>query len=128
MQVAKLGLFSLFICASCLSKNLLDKSSIGGNYKIEKHKLKDNRSIIAGQFFHLESESKSFFAYMNVNGIIHYTDSGRFSFMVLPGSYKIQGSYVGKKWVVTKRINLERGDSIFLKLYLIDDDRPLYEK
>jgi hypothetical protein len=127
MQVVR-TLITVLLCTACASKGLLDKSSIGGNYILETQKLKDNKTIVAGQFFHLESKSEFVPAFMNINGVIHQTDSGRFNFKVLPGSYKIQGGYIGKKWVVTKEIKLERGDSVFLKLYLIDDNRPLYEK
>jgi len=128
MQVVKNTLITLLLCTACASKGLLDKSSIGGSYILEMHKSKDNKTIVAGQFFHLESKFEYIPAFMNINGVIHQTDSGRFSFQVLPGSYKIQGGFIGKKWVVTQDINLARGDSVFLKLYLIDDNRPLYEK
>jgi hypothetical protein len=128
MQVVKTNISAVLFCTACVSKGLLDKSSIGGNYILEREKLKDNKTIIAGQFFHLESKSEFIPAFMNINGVIHQTDSGRFNFQVLPGSYKIQGGFIGKKSVVTKEIKLERGDSLFLKLYLIDDNLPLYEK
>ena len=128
MQAVKITSIILLLCASCASKGLLDKSSIGGNYVLETYKLKNNKTIVAGQFFHLESKSEAIPAFMNINGVIHLTDSGRFNFNVLPGAYKIQGGFISKKWVVTENINVGRGDSVFLKLYLIDDDRPLYEK
>jgi hypothetical protein len=128
MQAVKFVLITLLVSASCASKKLLDKSSIGGNYILETHRVEKNKTIISGQFFHLESKSEAIPAFMNINGVIHQTDSGRFSFKVLPGNYKIEGSFIGKKWVVTRDINVVHGDSVFLRLYLIDDDRPLYEK
>jgi len=127
MQVVKITSIILSLCASCASKGLLDKSSNGGNYVLETYKVK-NKTIVAGQFFHFESKSEVIPAFMNINGVIHLTDSGRFSFNVLPGTYKIQGGFISKKWIVTENINVGRGDSVFLKLYLIDDDSPLYEK
>lgn len=132
MQAVRTIFVGLILCvstSSCTNRGLLDKRSIGGSYTIEKYKSKGNNTIIAGQFFHIESKSETIPAFMNINGVIHQTDSGRFNFSVLPGSsYRIQGGFIGKKWIVTEDISLERSDSVFLKLYLIDDNRPLYEK
>ncbi len=128
MQAVKITFIILLICASCVRRGLLDKASIGGNYVLETYKAKSGNTIVAGEFFNHESKLEGIPAFMNINGVIQLTDSGRFNFNVLPGVYKIQGGFISKKWIVAKNINVERGDSVFLKLYLIDDDRPLYEK
>lgn len=129
LHVVKITFFTLLLCISCAGNNgLLDKSSIGGNYTINMHKSKNSNAIISGGFFHMESKNEPIPAYMNINGVIYQADSGQFSINVLPGSYKIQGGYIGKKWIVIQNISVVSGDSVFLTLYLIDDNRPLYEK
>lgn len=117
-----------FLCASCTQKQLLDKSAIGGSFIAERHKAKKQTdTIITGEILEVETKSIIIPAFLNINGVIHETDSGKFFFQVLPGKYRLQGGFVGKKWSLVN-LTLERGDSTHLKLYLIDDDSPLYEQ
>jgi len=116
------------IFASCIQKHLLDKSAFGGSFIAERHKAKKQTdTIITGELLEVETKSIIIPAFLSINGVIHETDSGKFFFQVLPGRYRLQGGFVGKKWVVAN-VKLERGDSTHIRVYLIDDDRPLYDE
>ncbi|MBL7841513.1 MAG: hypothetical protein JNJ75_15325 [Cyclobacteriaceae bacterium] len=124
--VVTLLISSLF--ASCIQKQLLDKSAVGGSFIAERHKAKKQTdTIITGEILEVETKSIIIPAFLSINGVIHETDSGKFFFQVLPGRYRLQGGFVGKKWVLAN-VKLERGDSTHIRMYLIDDDRPLYDR
>ena len=118
----------LITCTACVPDRFVNKSLIGGSYSVTKLKAKKStHTIIAGKFLDYESRNRIIPATLNLNGVIHRTDSGYFSIEVLPGKYKLRGGFVGKKWFIVN-LKLERGDSTYLNLYLTDDDSPLYQQ
>jgi len=98
-----------------------------GSFEIYKHQSKDGSSIISGQCFDFESKVTIPPASISINGVVLESKEGIYSYNVLEGNYKVRAGFVGKKWL-TVNLNINKGDSIHVKLFLIDDDSPLYEK
>jgi hypothetical protein len=100
----------------------------GGTYTIDRfHAKRNSASFITCEFFHFSTNEKTI-AGLHINEMIVYPkDSGKSTFKVKPGKYKIRSGFPGKKWTVLDDINIVRGDSLVIKIYLEDDDRPLVD-
>ena len=125
MQAVKFFLISLvFIgCANKKHSNISQES-----FEVVLGKSKDGSTIIAGECLDRESKKQKIPAAININGVVlPPAENGYFKHYVWDGSYKVKAGFIGKKWEESK-IKLEKGDSVFIRFYLRDDDTPLYQK
>jgi hypothetical protein len=126
MRVVNFAYIIISILIACSTKEHATITNYQGQVEITFAKTKDGSSVVAGQCYDFESKKQLLPASIRINGVVLKTDNGFFQYSVLTGSYKIEAGFVGKKWV-TSKLKLQKGDSVFIKFYLKDDDSPLYE-
>lgn len=130
MQVVKKLVFiGLTLLTLGCSKKLNSAMYAGGNYTQTSYKCADNSSSkIFCEFFHFENKNETTLGGLNINGVIFFpSDSGKFVFNILPGDYKLETGFPGKKWTIIEKFEILKGDSIVFRIYLEDDDRPLVD-
>ncbi len=125
MQVVNFSYIILSILVACSTKEHATKTNDQGQIEIKFAKTKDGSSVVTGQCYDFESK-KQLPASIRINGVVLKTDNGLFEYSVLTGSYKVEVGFIGKKWISSK-LKLQKGDSVFIKFYLKDDDSPLFE-
>jgi hypothetical protein len=130
MRVVRTVLLAIIFSSSLsCSKKLRTKLYEGGTFVKEEFKSKDKfTTVITCEFYHDDSKNEKSFAVININGVMPpIVASDKFVFNVLPGTYRIESGFPGKKWTVIKNLKMEEGDSIAFKIFLEDDDRPLVD-
>ncbi len=125
MQVVNFSYIILSILVTCSTREHATKTNDQGQIEITFAKTKDGSSVVTGQCYDFESK-KQLPASIRINGVVLKTDNGLFEYSVLTGSYKVEVGFIGKKWISSK-LKLQKGDSVFIKFYLKDDDSPLFE-
>ncbi len=121
-----IGLIIIFGCSNKITRNLYT----GGKFKLNHYKTKDNFSAkILCDFYHFEFKNEKTIGVMNINGVLMPTptDYNGIPVNVLPGTFKIESGFLGKKWTVIENLKINAGDSVVIKFYLEDDDRPLID-
>jgi len=124
--ILTIGLTIIFGC----SNKITDKLYSGGKFTLNYYKSKDNFSAkILCDFYHFESENEKTIGVMNINGVLMPTPTNLngITINVLPGIFKIESGFPGKKWTVIENLKISAGDSVVVKIYLEDDDRPLVD-
>lgn len=127
MQVVRFYFLAIpLIFIACAKNENATKYNELGTFEMSRGKTKDGGCVIVGKCYDFESKEKLIPASLNVNGIVLNTDSGFFEYSVWEGNYNLKAGFIGKKWTLLK-IKIEKGDSVFVKLYLKDDKSPLYQ-
>jgi len=129
MQAVNVRLLMFFLLLSCSSHKgrylQIPDSAKGGSYQIFRERSNDGYTKLGGAFYLKESSNQSVDAGASVNGVLINIDSGKFMLDVMPGDFEISGGFIGYKWVVFENLKVQKGDSIYLKFYLEQDNRPL---
>lgn len=117
-------LIVIIMVQGCFNKALVTSAQ---DYVISKGKSKDGSIIVAGKCYDFNSKSEIIPCLVNMNGIVLNSNMGEFKYNVWKGDYRVSAGFVGKEWT-TSDLVLEKGDSVFVKFYLKDDERALREK
>jgi hypothetical protein len=121
-----IGLCFLFGCSKVVTNNLYT----GGRYKLNYYKTRDKLSTkIYCEFYNFELENEKTIGIIKINGVFLPipTDYNGQLVTVSHGNYKIETGFLGKKWTIIEKLKMNKGDSVVLKFYLEDDDRPLVD-
>lgn len=99
-----------------------------GKYEVKKQKSVSGSTYITLEAFEHENPTNRFHAAYHVNKIIFVPDKvGPFTLHVLENDFSIRAGAVSKKWVDISRLTVSKGDSLYVKIYLENDPKPLRE-
>lgn len=111
---------------SCTSSNLQNSNS--ELYSVERYKSADSvNSYLSFNFYHFEKQKEAIPAVFHVNGIMFSPQNNLDNYVlnVSPSSFEIKADYIGKKWT-NANVEVEKGDSVHVKIYLKDDPESLH--
>ncbi|KLT67016.1 carboxypeptidase-like regulatory domain-containing protein [Pedobacter sp. BMA] len=120
-----------YLAALLLSATLLISScTVNRKYTIQRYKTDHPAVIITGAVYDKKTKKKmpavrimSLMDSMKVN-----TDNdGNYTLKSTVGSQKLKAIWVGYYDVNTKKIMLNRGDSLMIDFYMKEDNRPLID-
>ncbi|HSH25788.1 MAG TPA: hypothetical protein VLA13_09670 [Massilibacterium sp.] len=125
MQIVKY--FMLCIAFFACSKNLVDERK-NLSYSMEKQKSITGGSYLDLNFFNAELRDRFIPAPFSVNGILFEPKKDTLSHIipVSPGQFTIKATYIGKVQNQV-HVNVTKGDSLVLKIYLKNDPQPLID-
>lgn len=129
IQAVKIVFSTLIILTvtGCATKKTNDNYI--NNYQIITHKTKTGNTYLDLQSFEFENKSRKFPATYQINNLIFPPESKNHKnriFKILPGNFSINAGGVSKKWTNLKNLNLKKGDSAVVRIFLKDDPEPLY--
>jgi hypothetical protein len=119
--VKKLLLYVLILLFSNCYSQKIEK-----NYIIKKFKSNDNfSSYLNLDIFEYKKKRKLSHSVYRINNVIFSKHkSSNLIINVLPGKFKIESGYIGKKWIELENFEVKKGDSIVMSFYLKDIKEP----
>lgn len=97
-------------------------------YEVVRYRSENGSSYIDLNAFEFEDKSRTFPAVYQINDIIFAPDSiGSFKLHVLEGKFRIRAGAISKKWAEINDLEVQKGDSIYIKVYLENDLEPLHD-
>lgn len=127
MWAVKIFTLQLYVILAftCSSSKVLTS----GNDRFEAHRFKSENggSYITLGVYHYEDKSERAPAVFYINNVIYkpekyFVDK---TFSVLPGQFNINVRLIHKEDTEIKGLQVQKGDSIYLEVYLMDDPEPL---